>query len=325
MRRLDFYWQDNNLISLLLLPLSWLFCFLVWLRRLAYRRGWLRTTHLPVPVWVVGNITVGGSGKTPLVIWLAQWLQQKGYRPGIISRGYGGMASTWPQVVSADSDPHLVGDEPVLIARRTGCPMVVAPDRVAAARALLAQSDIDIIISDDGMQHYRLGRDIEVEVSDAKRGYGNGRCLPAGPLREPPSRLNGNVIRVSNGASLHHADVFTMTLNANTAWNLQTGKRTSLSEFHGQRVHAVAGIGNPVRFFDTLRSAGIEPIEHSMPDHHAYKSEDLRFSEKLPLLMTEKDAVKCMGFASGSMWAVAVDADLPESFILALVQRLNKG
>lgn len=322
MRRLDHYWQDNNPVALLLLPLSWVFCALVWLRRLCYRRGWLQSVRLPVPVIVVGNVTVGGSGKTPLVIWLAQLLQQQGLRPGIVSRGYGGSAAKWPQAVTAESDPRLVGDEPVLIARRSQCPMMVGPDRVAAATALLEQ--VDVIISDDGMQHYRLRRDVEIEVSDAGRGYGNGHCLPAGPLREPVRRARECAFRIRTGDGMDTGQGYSMQLQATLVSNLRTGEQRALESFKGQVVHAVAGIGNPARFFATLRRVGIEPIEHSMPDHHTFQPDDLAFADDTTILMTEKDAVKCSAFGDVRMWAVAVEAELPQAFGHALLQHLSK-
>lgn len=322
MRRLDHYWQDRNFVSLLLLPLSWLFCLLVRLRRLLYHVGFLRVVPLPVPVIVVGNITVGGSGKTPLVIWLAKFLRQQGYQPGIVSRGYGGKAEKWPQAVEADSDPQLVGDEPVLIVRRTGCPMVVGPDRVAAAQTLLAHADVNIIISDDGMQHYRLCRTVEIAVIDAARGLGNGHCLPAGPLREPAERLQSVDLIVVNGGE--RVGAFPMRLDITATCSVPGGEVRPLSQFRDQRVHAVAGIGHPARFFAALRGRGIAPIEHPMPDHHAYRPEDVSFGDSLPVLMTEKDAVKCQSFTNGNLWAVAVEAELAAGFGTALLARLKK-
>lgn len=220
------------------------------LRRQAYRQGWWRSVRMPVPVIVVGNITAGGSGKTPLVIWLAEWLQANGWRPGIVSRGYGGLAAHWPQPVRADSDPRLVGDEPVLTVQRTACPMMVGPDRVAAARALLQEHDCNIIISDDGMQHYCLQRDIEIAVLDGSRRLGNGFCLPAGPLREPASRLAEVDLRVANGVAKECEQQ--MLLQPQVVQRLHDGDSQSLEFFRGQTVHAVAGIGNPARFFSAI-------------------------------------------------------------------------
>lgn len=322
MKRLDHYWYSLNPVALLLLPLSWLFRALVALRRAAYHHGWLRSERLPVPVVVVGNITVGGSGKTPLVIWLAQFLRAQGYRPGIISRGYGGLAAHWPQPVDVDSDPRVVGDEPVLIVRRSGCPMAVGPDRAAAGRLLLQQHGCDIILSDDGMQHYRLVRDVEIAVIDGQRRLGNGFCLPAGPLREAPDRLSTVDLRVGNGAAA--AGEHLMTLRPQTALHLCNGAQVPLESFRGRTVHAVAGIGNPARFFQMLRDHGITVIEHAFPDHHRYSVADVQYGDGLPVLMTEKDGVKCRAYGDEHLWAVAVTAQMPDDFgrrLLSLVAR----
>lgn len=322
MKRLDHYWYSLNPVALLLLPLSWLFCALVALRRAAYRHGWLPSERLPVPVVVVGNITVGGSGKTPLVIWLAHFLRAQGYRPGIISRGYGGLAAQWPQPVDKDSDPRLVGDEPVLIAQRSGCPLAVGPDRVAAARLLLQQHDCDILLSDDGLQHYRLARDVEIAVLDGQRRLGNGFCLPAGPLREAPERLRGVDLRVGNGAAEQGEHL--MTLQPAGVVHLRDGTRRSLEDFRGSEVHAVAGIGYPARFFQLLRGQGINVVEHAFPDHYRYSVADVQFGDGLPVLMTEKDGVKCRRYDDEQLWVVAVDAQLPDEFGARLLSLLAR-
>lgn len=303
-----------------LLPLSGLYCAVVVLRRWAYRVGLKKTQRLDVPVIVIGNLTVGGTGKTPLVTWLAQFLKEHGYRPGLVARGYGGKATHWPQTVTPDSDPALVGDEPVLLARATGCPMVVAPDRVAAARALLAEHDCNVILSDDGLQHYALGRDIEIAVIDGERRFGNGHCLPAGPLREPARRLKEIDLIVSNGAA--RQGEFAMQMHTGEANNLVSGERRALETFRGQPVHAVAGIGNPTRFFTALRDAGLTIEPHTFPDHHAYRPEDLAFGAA-PVLMTEKDAVKCRHFAQANLWAVGTQVDLPDGFGARVLTRLR--
>ena len=313
MKRLDHYWGTPNPVALLLLPLSWIFCLIAWLRRLTYRAGLAKTERLPVPVVVIGNISVGGTGKTPLVIWLAQHLGSAGYRPGIISRGYGGKAAEWPQRVTPQSDPGSVGDEPVLIATRTNCPMWVGPDRPAAARALLDETDCDIILSDDGMQHYALGRDMEIAVMDGMRRLGNGFCLPAGPLRERPSRLSEVDLVVCNGPA--GSDECAMELIPTTLVGVVNREdRADLSDFSGMQVHAIAGIGNPWRFFEHLRRLGMEVIEHAFPDHHGYRREEIVFSDELPVLMTEKDAVKCSTIADERHWYVEVDAQPDELF-----------
>ncbi|MBI5040070.1 MAG: tetraacyldisaccharide 4'-kinase [Gammaproteobacteria bacterium] len=320
MRTLDDIWYTRTPLAWPLLPLSALYCAAIVTRRLAYRWGLKKTHRLNVPVIVVGNLTVGGTGKTPLVIWLTRFLREHGYRPGLVARGYGGKASHWPQTVTADSDPTLVGDEPVMLARATGCPMMVAPDRVAAARALLAETDVNVIISDDGLQHYALGRDIEIAVVDGERRFGNGHCLPAGPLREPARRLREVDLIVANGVA--DADEFAMRVNANDAVNLQTGERRSLDQFRGQPIHAIAGIGNPERFFNALRAKGLRIETHAFPDHHAYRADDLTFGAAA-LLMTEKDAVKCQRFAQPNVWAVGTQIELTDDFagrVLALLR-----
>ncbi len=314
MRRLDHYWYSNNPLSVLLVPLSWLFCLVAVLRRIAYRTGLRKITRLPVPVIVVGNISVGGTGKTPLVAWLVEYLKQAGYAPAIVSRGYGGNAPRWPQQVNAGSDPALVGDEAVLLARRSGCPMAVAPNRVAAARKVLESAACDIIISDDGLQHYALGRDIEIAVIDGARRFGNGYCLPAGPLREPQGRLNSvDLVVVNNGQA--GQGQFSMRLRSGLIRNLcdESMMRQS-AEFQGQVIHAVAGIGHPARFFDHLKSLGMTIIEHAFPDHHPFVAQDIQFGDNAPVIMTEKDAVKCRGFAGAQHWYLPVDAELDEDF-----------
>lgn len=320
MKRLDVYWRDRNGVAIALLPFSWLFCALVWLRRTAYRIGIFRTRRMSVPVIVVGNISVGGAGKTPLVIWLALHLQKLGYKPGIVSRGYGGNARYWPQQVLPGSDPTTVGDEPVLIARRTKCPVSVGPDRVVAALAMQEHTECDVIISDDGMQHYALGRDIEIAVVDADRGLGNGFCLPAGPLRERVSRLNRVDMVVSNGAAGRGR--YIMMLKQTVVINLaDPGQVRSLNEFVGKdKVNAIAGIGNPERFFKQLEIAGLNVERHEFPDHYEFQPEDLEAMGNATLLMTEKDAVKCGRFAQPHHWFVRIEAELHDTF----EYRLNK-
>ncbi|MES9902432.1 MAG: tetraacyldisaccharide 4'-kinase [Sedimenticola sp.] len=322
MKRLDHYWYSRNGIALLLLPLSWLFSLIVRLRRLAYRLGLLRTHKLAVPVIVVGNITVGGTGKTPLVIWLAAYLQQLGFRPGIISRGYGGNAQDWPQPVTPESDPGSVGDEPVMIVRRSGCPMWVGPDRPRAAAALLQATDCDIIISDDGLQHYALGRDIEIAVIDGRRLLGNGFCLPSGPLRESPARLDKIDLAVVNDGQWRGAH--RMSLDVGGVVNLKDAQLScDLSAFSGYEVHAVAGIGNPGRFFDTLRRYGLKLIEHPFDDHHHFFGWEVTPGDELPVMMTEKDAVKCASFAQKYHWYLEVDARPDREFTLKLDKLLR--
>lgn len=323
MNGLESHWYRTTPLTLLLLPLSWLFCAVALARRWAYRSGLLKTVRFPVPVIVVGNISVGGTGKTPLVVWLVALLRKAGYHPGIISRGYGGGADHWPQPVQADSDPTQVGDEAVLLARRCRCPMTVGPDRPAAARALLEYADCDIIISDDGLQHYRLGRDVEIAVVDGVRRFGNGHCLPAGPLREPVRRLRSVDMVIANG----HAGSreYAMKLQPASLHNLLHSEKTRpLQQFADQRVHAIAGIGNPARFFELLTRHGLGVIEHPFVDHHPFRSEDLDFDDELPVLMTEKDAVKCQTFAKAHHWYLPVDAQLAERVPQILLRLIGK-
>lgn len=321
MHLLNKLWYTRSVLAWLLLPLSVLYCMIVVARRWAYRRGILKTQRLNVPVIIVGNITLGGTGKTPLVIWLTQFLRAQGYRPGLIARGYGGKATHWPQAVDADSDPGLVGDEPVLLVRATACPMVVAPDRVAAAQALLAQHDCNILISDDGLQHYALGRDIEIAVIDAERRLGNGHCLPAGPLREPARRLKDVDLIVANGDA--RTGEFAMHVSVGAAVNLLSGERRALELFRTEPVYAIAGIGHPERFFSRLRAAGLSIKTHAFPDHHAYRPEDLAFADGT-LLMTEKDAVKCQRFAQSHFWAVGTQVDVASGFSTQLLALLGR-
>jgi len=310
-------------------------------RRRLYRAGLLRRHGVPVPVIVVGNLAAGGAGKTPLTLALVERLRQEGWHPGVASRGYG-RADAAPRWVLPDTPVAQGGDEPVLIARRAAVPVRVDRDRVAAARALV-DAGCDVVVCDDGLQHYRLERDIEIEVIDGARRYGNGRMLPAGPLREPADRGRRCDFRVVNlghggqGAGApgtgRAADApaagatgfgeWPMHLRTRNVLPLAGGRPRPLSAFSGLRVHAVAGIGNPGRFFDTLRAAGIGVVPHAFADHHDYQRADLDFGNELPVLMTEKDAVKCAVFADARCHAVPVDAELPAAFWVALLDRLG--
>ncbi len=311
----NIWYSKKNLVSLALLPLAGLFCLIVKIRQYAYKREWLRSKNFPVPIIVVGNITVGGTGKTPLVIWLAQFLKKQGFNPGIISRGYGGSNKSSPQAVFADSDPQLVGDEPVLIARHSGCPVAVAPKRSAAVEYLLDKYDCNLIISDDGLQHYALQRDIEIAVVDAQRGYGNERCLPAGPLREQLSRLKTVDCIITKGIELQY--------------EIQELRRVSddkivkpITALANQKVHAIAAIGNPSGFFQNLRQYGLKLDCHEFRDHHIYDEHDIVFDDNLPVIMTEKDAVKCKKFAKPQHWYLPITAKLPESFKAQIKKKL---
>ncbi len=321
MQWLTKHWYQPSLLRWCLAPLSGLFRLVATLRRLAYQWGFVQSQQLPVPVIIVGNISVGGSGKTPLVLWLAQQLQQRGWQPGIISRGYGGKAVNYPLTVTADTLASESGDEPKLLALRSGAPVVVAPDRVAAGQQLLTEFDCNVIISDDGLQHYRLGRDLELVLVDARRGFGNGYCLPAGPLREPVSRLDKVDFVIWHGDS---RQPWNMHLQLKDTVNLTDKRRQPLTYWQNQTVHAVAGIGDPSRFFDQLRAAGLSVIEHAFADHHIFSAVDLQFNDKLPVLMTEKDAVKCQLFASENCWSVPADAILTDGLADAISNRLKE-
>ncbi len=335
MRRPDQLWYDRSLPAraccLLLWPLSLLFACITAVRRTAFHRNWFAVSRLTVQVVVVGNISVGGTGKTPLTIALAQTLAQRHYRPGIITRGYGGSAGA-PQAVDADSDPAVTGDEALLLARHSGCPVWIGANRVAAARGLLAaHPDCNLLLSDDGLQHYALGRDIEIAVIDAARGFGNGLQLPAGPLREPVTRLAGVAAIVVNGdgplppALPTEAAVFRMTLCGERFTNLRDPQQhVTAAWFAGRAVHAAAAIGNPQRFFDHLRTLGIAHQAHAFPDHHVYRAGDLDFGPQSVVIMTAKDAVKCERFAQDNHWVLQVEAVIDGDLTGLITQQLGR-
>jgi tetraacyldisaccharide 4'-kinase len=302
-------------------PLAALYGLIVAIRRSAYRRGWLRAVRMSCPVIVVGNLTAGGTGKTPLTLALIEALRQRGYRPGVVSRGYGG-SQREPTLLSDSPHPAEVGDEPALL-RATGVAVAIGRDRPIAAQLLL-DAGCDVLIADDGLQHYRLARDVEICVIDGERRFGNARLLPAGPLREPLQRLNGMDFRVCNGGNAHDGEV-PMHLRGGMLRALIDGNEQPLSRFAGARVHAVAAIGHPQRFFTSLTAQGIDVIPHPFPDHHAFAPSELAFDDGLPVLMTEKDAVKCRGFAQADWWSVPVKAELPAAFYDALCARLTPG
>lgn len=320
--KLENSWMERGGLATVLRPLSWLLCTIVFIRRWCYRLKIFRTTTLPIPVVVVGNITVGGTGKTPLTIWLANYLSRNGYRPGIVSRGYGGKARKWPQQVRSDGDAVMVGDEAIVIARRTTCPMAVGPNRVSAAQALIKHHDIDIILSDDGMQHYALGRTVEIAVIDGVRRFGNGYCLPSGPLREPVSRLKEVDFVVTNGIAAQGE--VTMRYEGEMLRHLDDSSQKPLGSLKNESVHALAGIGNPERFFEQLRRAGLHLIEHVFTDHHEYNPKELDFGDDLPIIMTEKDAVKCRRFLISNCWYFPVTATLSDEFGLQMLNLLEK-
>lgn len=316
-------WYKRQAIRLLLLPFSFIYQIVIAFRLLFYRIGLFKQYRVDCPVIIVGNITVGGTGKTPAVIWLASELKQAGYKPGIISRGYGGEAEQYPQAVTPSSDPKIVGDEPVIISQQTQCPMAVSLKRIEATQYLLEHYDCDVIISDDGLQHYALARDIEIVVVDGIRRFGNYYCLPAGPLREPLSRLRQADFVILNGGSSRSP--YRMTLHPGAVINVADSRvQKTLDEFKATPVHSIAGIGHPDRFFDYLRDEGLTIKPHYFVDHHRFKATDLHFNDNLPIIMTEKDAIKCRPFATDNMWYIPVKAAVNNDLAQQILSKLTK-
>ncbi|MDR3477728.1 MAG: tetraacyldisaccharide 4'-kinase [Gammaproteobacteria bacterium] len=317
------YGSSDTALVLLLSPLSWIFRGIVALRRNLYRSSILKTYHFSAPVIVVGNITVGGTGKTPFVIWLAHFLKEQGFRPGIVSRGYGGTKNRIPNFVHEGSLVSEVGDEAVLLSRRTGCPVVIGVNRVDAVKALLAKTDCDIVISDDGLQHYRLGRQLEIAIVDGVRRFGNQRFLPAGPLREPISRLAEMDFVVSQQQTL--PGEYQMSLSGDYLVSvIDSSQQKPLSDFNLASVRGVAAIGDPKRFFGKLRSVGMVVTEHVFPDHYLYQKKDIDFQDALPVVMTEKDAVKCEKLADERHWYIPVKVRMDDLFKTRLLEKLSK-
>jgi len=313
-----------NLVTVLLLPISVVYWFLHSIHKFMYRSGIFRMQRVPVPVIVLGNITVGGTGKTPLVHWIANYLVSNGYKPGIISRGYKGSSSK-PARVSPGADPKKFGDEPVLLAGKTGAPVYVGANRVDAARSLLNENSCDVIISDDGLQHYRLFRDIEIAVVDGWRRYGNGFFLPAGPLRENQKRLASvDWILCRGGTPLSNEIPY--HYRAVNVQDLKSGHAHDIGFLREKKFHAVTGIGNPDQFFSQLKNLGCEPEKHIYPDHHYFTLKELTFPDTKPLIMTEKDAVKCRHLVNelkADVFVLAIEADLPNSFGNELLKKLG--
>lgn len=318
-------WQRRGIFAIAFAPLAYVFSAVAALRRATFSLGWRERARVGVPVVIVGNLTVGGTGKTPTVIALVEALRAAGFTPGVVSRGYGAKLRS-PRAVTAASRPDEAGDEPLLIARRTGVPVWVCPDRVAAANALVAaHRDIDVIVSDDGLQHYRLARDIEIVVFD-QRLAGNGLPLPAGPLREPLSRRRDATLVNDpfNRTLPPWPDTFALTIAPGDAWHLaDPALRRPLSQFAGERVLAAAGIGSPERFFATVRAAGLAPETLALPDHYAFRDDPFAHARADIILVTEKDAVKLRTRHDARIWVVPVEATLPGRLIALVVEKLR--
>lgn len=317
-------WSGQSALYLLLLPLSGLYGLITLGLRFCYQRGWKKSWRAPVPVVVVGNLTAGGNGKTPVVIWLVENLQCRGLRVGVASRGYGGKADAYPMILDSHITTAQAGDEPVLIFQRTGAPVAVSPNRCQAVKALLQHTDIDLIITDDGLQHYALQRDFEIVVIDAVRRFGNGHWLPAGPMRERASRLNSIDAVIVNGNGQGQGSEIGMALQPGDAVNLLTGQCLPVNLLSD--VIAMAGIGYPPRFFATLHRVGVKVLrEVAFVDHQVYQAAALKAlaAEEQTLLMTEKDAVKCRSFAQANWWYLPVNALLAEPKASTLLERLH--
>jgi len=321
-------WRKANIITIILWPLSILYGALFTLRKLAYKVGILKSYRAPIPVIVVGNITVGGTGKTPLVIYLVEQLRAAGYNPGVISRGYGGKADFYPFIVELDTLASHCGDEPALIKQRTGVALAVGPNRRSAIELLMADAKIDVIVSDDGLQHFALQRDVEICIVDETKIQANHCLLPAGPYRELRSRLSTvdllvrHVADVTNSHQDHNMRLLPSKPQALNQWNNQSDDQQA--EFDPSKgLHALAGIANPDRFFATCNALGWQFTAHSFPDHHNFCAEDLEFGDQLPIIMTEKDAVKCQEFATQDHWCLPVDVKMNDSFINELKSLLS--
>lgn len=314
-RLLDAWYKGHPALTLLR-PLESLYRRVVQGKRDRFLTGQGEIYRAPVPVVVVGNITIGGTGKTPLILWMIEHCQRRGLRVGVVSRGYGAKPPSLPWRVTAEQSAAEAGDEPLLIVQRSGVPLMIDPDRSRAVQALLDSEPLDLILSDDGLQHYRLARDLELVLIDAARGLGNRRCLPAGPLREPVDRLQSVDALLYNGASADRDDGYAFQLQPSALVNLRSGARQRLDFFPaGQAIHAVAGIGNPQRFFNTLEGLHWRPVTHAFADHAVFSAQALTFSPALPVVMTEKDAVKCRPFAADDWWYLAVDAVPSDAFV----------
>lgn len=312
--------NKKSLLSYILLPVSVVYYLLTSFRRLLYRFNFLTIYNFDIPVIVVGNITVGGSGKTPIVIALVEHFKGRGLNIGVVSRGFGGKHGAGSLYVNQESNASESGDEPLLIATQTNVPVVVNTNRVQAVKDLIKDFDVELVISDDGLQHYSMGRKIEIVVVDGKWRFGNGFFLPSGPLREPLSRLNSVDFVVNNGA-MHPGEIYS-SLVPKFFVNVLTLEKKPLDFFHNQTCHAVAGIGHPDRFFDTLVDLNIDVLPHSFKDHYYYSESDFLFSSNHPIIMTTKDCVKCREFANDNMWYLLTEVDISEDFLNKLQEKL---
>ena len=318
-------WKTRNLVALLLWPASLVYCAVAELRRLAYSCGLMPVTHYDVPVIVVGNITVGGTGKTPFTIWLVDQLHKKGFSPGVVSRGYGRKNLSGTRIVTPHCDPEDVGDEPLLIARRTGVPVAVAKRRTEAINLLRRESDCDIFVSDDGLQHYSLASDLSIALIDGQERLGNSFCLPAGPLRERASRLNSFDLKIVKGDT--ESNEYSMTYDGIAVVNIKDRNKTrSLESLKSRKITAIAGIRNTFSFSDLLSNSGLNFTFVPFPDHHSFLESDFTdFVDKSDeILMTEKDAVKCEAFADSNWWYVAISANPTPSLVSALSARISQ-
>jgi tetraacyldisaccharide 4'-kinase len=310
------------------IPFAWLFWLLSSLRRAAYTLRLIHSASVPAAVIIVGNISVGGTGKTPFVIWLAGELTRMGYKAGIVSRGYGGQTQSGPALVTPDSDPEVAGDEAVLLAKRTGLPVAICRDRAAAANLLCSRYTMDVLLSDDGLQHHHLSRDMEIVLLDGERGLGNGWLLPAGPLRETEQRLNEvglTVIKRAVAPRFTWPGAAYMQLVVATAVSLNDGRRVPLTQFAGQSAHALAGIGNPQQFFDALKAAGLQVDGRALVDHARLTPGDMQFPDDRPVFMTEKDAVKCRSMALSRHWYVEAAADFSAADRALILERVERA
>ncbi|MCP3999794.1 MAG: tetraacyldisaccharide 4'-kinase [Gammaproteobacteria bacterium] len=320
-KSIESLWYGNSTSKWLLLPLAWIYGLIVFFRRSLYTSGLLTRPQLPVPVIVVGNIAVGGTGKTPVVAWLAQQLHAAGYRPGIVSRGYGGSHSGAAVLVNEQSDAAIVGDEPLMLAQITACPVCICTDRVAAVE-MIAQQGVNVVITDDGLQHYRLRRSFEIVVVDGQRGFGNGQLLPAGPLRENLQRIGqADAVLINGGSELIEGTEF--NLISGDLHSVSGNQTKSLNDFHGQRVWGLAGIGNPGRFYSMLIDAGLEVDRVDVNDHGKHSLASLVALRDQPVLMTQKDAVKYHSSVPQNAWYLPVEVQFAEADATKLMQLIG--